>query len=545
MERLPTEVFLQIITHLSLDDKLNCILVCSKWHNLITMANLYRSLDFCKQDKLHQAITFFHTQEDRRRQAVQDLTISDCCNSVHRRASLPTTFPNLKTLKFIATEEPKSIPVDQDSQLKQNVQMWQRLECVTERLRYYSITLCLLRSPQPVTHLRSIHIIYHSDQFYEESRHAENYYKFRSLLRYLKNAPHLSDLSVANTFVSLKDLECIHQSCPRLESLALNQVNMRFANRHIHLILGSFEKVNLNGLPVWKAADSLRRLTISTANSADDDDVGKDQMIQLHWLEYLGQKYPHLTHLSMLPLSVDPRPSNLLEEQLMTNFGTTWTQLKSFHSALYPLTAQLIQAMDTNQVQLNQLVLHGDPDLIEKQLISLKSSKQKETITQLTLQYSKGHPAADTNGWYLKENCGWIESGLLSELSRLRQLTITTIDIEQPIICYLDTLSAILKHVPVHLQVLELDGVCARNTQYLLDDRTIQLKQLRIGEFVVMQDDNNALSTLNGWLVHLLDHCPSLTSFDFDNRFDIDKSLFSTHHKYIVVQGWKRATTAE
>ncbi|KAI7906259.1 uncharacterized protein BX663DRAFT_499419 [Cokeromyces recurvatus] len=543
MDRLPTEIFIKITSYLSLDDKLNCILVCYKWYDLIKMAHLYKSLDFRKQEKLQQAILFFHDYNYK--QSVQDLIISDCCNSVHRRASLPATFPNLKTLKFIATEEPKSIPIDQDSQLKKNVQMWQRLERVTERLRYYSITLCLLRSPQPVINLRSIHIIYHSDQFYEESRHAENYYKFRSLLRYIKNAPHLADLSISNTFISLKDLEEIHHSCPELETLALNHVNMSFSNRHINMILGAFQKFNLSGVHVWKSADRLHSLTISNTPSCIEEDI----VIHKTWLHYLGQKYPNLSHLSLwMPLPDNTTSSTLpvIEEELITNFSY-WTHLKNFNMNIYPFTSKIIQAMNMNDLYLEQLTLYGDSSELEKQLSCLKSLKRKENIKDLILEYRRKKVTDTTTSssfWCIHQTSILIETCLLKEFKQLYHLSITSK--EGIIFCNLDTFTALLRSIPEQLQTLEIEGLLLEplsthhDSQVVLE-HPIQLKRLNIKNcFITDNDEQQQLAILNNWLTYqLLPNCPLLTSFDFDEQFAVNKLLYDGHNRSISVLGLK------
>jgi hypothetical protein len=66
MEKLPKEVFISIMSYLALDDNLECILVCKKWHDCIRDSNLYRSLKFVDgdQDKFIKAITFFTDQDN-------------------------------------------------------------------------------------------------------------------------------------------------------------------------------------------------------------------------------------------------------------------------------------------------------------------------------------------------------------------------------------------------------------------------------------------------------------------------------------------------
>lgn len=64
IEKPSEEIFVCIIKLLPLNDRLNCILTCSKWNNTITGTTLYDRFRFKSLDKLQVAIKMFQEKPD-------------------------------------------------------------------------------------------------------------------------------------------------------------------------------------------------------------------------------------------------------------------------------------------------------------------------------------------------------------------------------------------------------------------------------------------------------------------------------------------------
>jgi hypothetical protein len=98
MDRLPTEVFISIISHLPQRSKLNCIRVCKKWNEVITTYNLYNTLIFKQERKLTQALSLFK-RKDYIGYHVRHLHIVALNVDPESILSLATLLPRIKSLK--------------------------------------------------------------------------------------------------------------------------------------------------------------------------------------------------------------------------------------------------------------------------------------------------------------------------------------------------------------------------------------------------------------------------------------------------------------
>jgi hypothetical protein len=64
MEKLPAEVFINIISLLPQQTKLKCIRVCKKWNEIITTSNLYTALVFMNKSKFTKAPSLFNKKNE-------------------------------------------------------------------------------------------------------------------------------------------------------------------------------------------------------------------------------------------------------------------------------------------------------------------------------------------------------------------------------------------------------------------------------------------------------------------------------------------------
>lgn len=99
MEKLSTEVLIPIFSQLDINNKLECILVCKKWHNIITRNTLYKQLKFKNIVTFNRAINLFNKKQEFG-QLVEVLLIEKFELDIFSILFMPTKFPNLKTLDW-------------------------------------------------------------------------------------------------------------------------------------------------------------------------------------------------------------------------------------------------------------------------------------------------------------------------------------------------------------------------------------------------------------------------------------------------------------
>jgi hypothetical protein len=63
MEKLPAELIVKITSHLSLNGKLSCILVCKQWYEIMSRTNLDNVTTFKKQYEISQALALFEIKK--------------------------------------------------------------------------------------------------------------------------------------------------------------------------------------------------------------------------------------------------------------------------------------------------------------------------------------------------------------------------------------------------------------------------------------------------------------------------------------------------
>lgn len=65
MDKLLAEALVSIISYLHESNRLNCALVCKRWHSIITKNSLlYQGIGFSKLESFQQALTLFEDKKD-------------------------------------------------------------------------------------------------------------------------------------------------------------------------------------------------------------------------------------------------------------------------------------------------------------------------------------------------------------------------------------------------------------------------------------------------------------------------------------------------
>lgn len=118
MNKLRTEVLIPIFSQLSINDKLECILVCKKWYIIMAENSLYMQLSFSNVNNFNKALDLF----DKKQKFgcyVESLTISPSCEiDTVSIFLMPRQFPNLKHLNWKEDIRPTEERLEYDISIK-------------------------------------------------------------------------------------------------------------------------------------------------------------------------------------------------------------------------------------------------------------------------------------------------------------------------------------------------------------------------------------------------------------------------------------------
>lgn len=106
MDKLPYETLLLIFSKLGLKSKLQCILVCKEWCDIIKTTSLYKSLHLYSSKNSEKTFTLFDKEgSETLGKQLEVLRIAYADVDVDYLLSLPRLFSNLKSLDWIDSEE--------------------------------------------------------------------------------------------------------------------------------------------------------------------------------------------------------------------------------------------------------------------------------------------------------------------------------------------------------------------------------------------------------------------------------------------------------
>ncbi|KAI8877266.1 hypothetical protein K501DRAFT_337541 [Backusella circina FSU 941] len=213
---LPHEIVLDIAHNLEFKDKLNLMLTCRSFKDLIFNESLYEKLQvFCAKENTERIIKKF---ENKQFNGTQVKILEIRLNSFHHSlfTLLPKIFPNLT--RFITHSEYKEPGDDVESMLvwkdtieKYDVQNdFPQLVCLLERNVFSRLTELVL-SPNFIEFMR------------KETNDID-------MLNCLKHSPCLKKLVFVYCDINLDLLEKTHSSCPHLNTLILRYATIMTSN---------------------------------------------------------------------------------------------------------------------------------------------------------------------------------------------------------------------------------------------------------------------------------------------------------------------------
>lgn len=238
MERLPKEPYLNIMSYLSVSEKMTCMRVCRRWQtDILNNVLFFGSLTFgvpewnkpTNFDKLRKAVTFYNTHKTLKRQ-VLSLTINGRLD-FELLLSLPVAFPRLKslTLKDIYN----NIPYGDEEEIPPLSEFSSKFGKL-KHLEYLEIST----SSEGYNHFPLPNYILGSTVFSDLTRiqisvskslgidSCEKPISVKPLIQNLCSAPALVILELSGFEIGILDMEKLHDYTANLREIKLTQVQL-------------------------------------------------------------------------------------------------------------------------------------------------------------------------------------------------------------------------------------------------------------------------------------------------------------------------------
>ncbi|KAL9543688.1 hypothetical protein MBANPS3_007992 [Mucor bainieri] len=271
--------------------------------------------------------------------------------------------------------------------------VWKQMRTLVE-LNGITVALALLQQQQPAaTQLTSLSVQFNNPNDRTNSKSA--------LIQSLHHAPRLQSLGMERIYLTVDELELIHDSCPELVSLRLTDtVLLPMSVAAAASTMGRANSI--------KTAVDLRQFQF--VNGSFCDDVPR-------WLHYISNKYVHARQLEIGPCSffddtsskqeqeqeqehtqentcyppagrrlLENNPKTCYEPQLV-QLAKQCTKLRTFKMPSFCLPATFFQTLDQQATFLNELTL-GDGLTTNNLTLAFKGllkSQQRHTIKTLTV----------------------------------------------------------------------------------------------------------------------------------------------------------------
>lgn len=524
MESLPNEILVMITSHLGPDERLQCALVCKHWYIGLLYGNLYEFLKFTSTEQCQEAIDYFNAQSNNIKRRITELKL--ICN--YDAATLAHEFPNIE--KLVWTDEHYSskdlMRPTIDADFDKRIQNWKRIREITEANWHYPITRALLKSSETAFNITYIDLSFHNRP--DRCHYFSSYHQVRALIPHLRNAKNLSFLRLRDVYLTLQDMEEIHEEdTPSLRVIELKSVKIKLKNDDQQTTLQNryWKDVKVH---VKQYCHRVLHLNIELAHDLGDFD-GEHRPLTM-WLRYIGIKYTNLTHFYInMDHIADTHAMELYYQKplLVSKAFSKWKNLAVLDMEIAPLTRSLMKAIDSSKIQLKEVTIYFSDMSSHIQLEAITKSNQRSSIELLNVKAKRSILKHSHEGLYLVQ--------LVRSLSCLRKLNLngpcSRLDPQHNGLYEDILLLEILKHVSTSLLSLTCFGIFIANVH--MDD-IFQFHQSRISDtefptpslpFRSSLEDLNIVQckiynekeadAINNTLSSTLEGCPSLNHFQF------------------------------
>lgn len=432
MDLLPFEAFICVISQLPTKDKLNCIRVSKKWHQLIKSSVLYTELKITSQANLDEALSYFCRFAEAGK-TVSKLEIQNGGGSnlhVEHIDMLPQLFPNLR--HFVNGVFGIKLKERAISDLSPTTfSSWNRLKSLEDYVSEHTLANAILQFGK-YEHLTQLSVRCLDLPQYQPDLEIVSPPSFKALMRFVKNAPVLESFSAHNGLIDLSDLETLHTNAPNLQEVDLKE--FQFDNKSVEL--------DIVQKPITPASHMRKfKLMQSFSNEMYIEDPSRKSsfLFLLRWFAYFASKYGSLEEFFIEPVgfyggscmpSIMVKPFRLL--------FTAMPHLKKFGINKYLLTSDMLQAMYDSGIRLSALDIWvwSDKDA-DRQFKAVQNSPEAPFIEELAIKNPEYN-----DDFYPPELLDNVID-LCKDLPRLKKLTINDKGD-----CGMFLFNALLKKVP-------------------------------------------------------------------------------------------------
>lgn len=361
MDKLPIEVYIKIISYLKYAEKVELLQVCRFWRNCIHYSNLYNHISTKGKARFQKAMSFLGCEELYSRQ-VHRLKIVKSEIDFPTLLELPSVFPHLEELLW---EDYHNNQLDIESitqDIQKQLEHWKKLKSITETNRYLYTPLLLKTGSLPLLTKLCINL------------HFNRVDVGKDLIEHLNHAPHLKYFDITQVFLTLQQIELLHDKLPELEVLrltALTQVTDETSP------VDSDQQLNIQ--PALK----LHTLYLERASFS-----GVSYGISRQWLEYISLKYTNMINFTITGVGMGNNPQPYYETGL-TRIAEKCHKIQNYVIKIFPLTPVILRAMDTSEIQLKMVEVMSD-GTGQDQLIDISNSGQKEYLQSISVTSFSG-----------------------------------------------------------------------------------------------------------------------------------------------------------
>lgn len=375
---LPTEIFQHVVHYLDRQDLVECQCVCNSWykkwiqfayHTVYIRGKVqFQSFFYDTLQTSLMAVPYSTGYQ------IRKLVIENGHIEPSVLGQLPQLCPYLEVLMFdgvILSQAARRESFQYYQQrrnreeldkVRHHFALWKQMR---ELVELNGITVAHALLQQPTTQLTSLSVQFNNQNDRTNSK--------TSFIQSLQHAPHLQSLSIERIYLTVDELELIHNSCPELISLSL-----------VGAVLLPMPSVQSQDI---KPAVDMRRFQF--VNGSFCDDVPR-------WLNYISKKYVYARRLEVGSCSFfagaheqeyECRPlDNALYEPHLLQIAKLCNKLHTFKMQSFCLQAPFFQLLDQHATFLRELTLgDGLTNNLAQELEGLLKSQQQHYIKTLTV----------------------------------------------------------------------------------------------------------------------------------------------------------------
>lgn len=341
MNKLPSEVIVEIASNLPLSDKLNLAFITKNVHKVLQETTLYESLTFKNIDQFNQAMNLCRKKNFGHLVRNLHIKMMDCTSEII--IGLPTVFPGVRHLYWGGYTSDRLPSVKFNTALfSEMAENWiTNMESIFDYSCYLDLSTHLLETAA-CHRLTSIDISFFSFPLPTNI----TYNKIRVLIASIHDAPSLERVTLKYTAIRLEDLEALHRSTPHLKLLNLDSIQIYSSDTR--------------DLGETNPAESIERLSTKEI-MLDDVREGRDQILEnvLHnWILYIGGKYTQLSELELRLNTEFFRVENQgLVSAALVSALSNLTHVKKYAVNLIPPTQQVLEILNGDNIQLEYLMI--------------------------------------------------------------------------------------------------------------------------------------------------------------------------------------------